>query len=138
MNMRKALFVALVFTILFSLYGVSVIGVQNGDGDVREVVQRYFSYLRDGDTGGILELVVEPMLSERKKLLEQNTAYPEFLRQMYNSAYMEIKNIRATKEGKRAVDVEIYLSEQDPSPLKTTFILKNIQNSWKLSEEISR
>jgi hypothetical protein len=112
-----------------------ILDLQAQENEVEAIIQDYFSYLKNGDIVGISSLVTYPLYGERKRLLTENSEYPEFLREFYRNASMEIKSIRATKQGRRAVDVEIYFSDQGP-PLETTFVLKKIQNSWKISEEI--
>lgn len=132
---RKSLFLIAALTILsLSLY--SVRNAQAQEREVEAVVENYFSYLKNGDIEGILSSLTDPILNERRKLLEENTAYPEFLRENYEGSYMEIKSIKKIKGDGRSVNVEIYFEEPGP-PLKTKFILKKVDNTWKISEEIS-
>lgn len=133
--MRRFLFLIVAFMIFFSFYiGLSLQAQE--EGEVELAVENYFEYLKRGDTQGVLNLLTDPLLSERRELLEGNTAYPEFLRERYENAYMEVKNTEKIKGNERAIDMEIYLGEQEP-PLKTRFILRKKSGSWKISEEIN-
>lgn len=132
---RKSLFLIATFIVLsLSLY--SVRNIQAQEYEVEAAVESYFSYLKNGDTDGILSLLTDPVLSERRKLLEENTTYPEFLRENYRGSDMEIKRVREIKGERKSVAVEIYFEQPGP-PLKTKFILERVDNSWKISEEIS-
>ncbi len=98
-------------------------------------IESFFSYLKSGDREGVLSLLTEPLLSERRELLEDNPEYSGFLKETYRSASIKIKNTEEIGQDKRAVNVDIYFSDQEP-PLETKFILKRENGSWKISEEI--
>ena len=132
--MKRFLFLALL--LIIPLLYSNVAHTEADKGEVGAVVESYYRYLRVGDTAGILSLLTEPLLSEKRELLEKNTAYPQFLREMYQSSYMEITKIKKVKGNKRAVDVEIYLDEVG-MPLKTRFILQIVNGSWKISDEVN-
>lgn len=133
--MRRFLFLALLGIIPLLYYNIA--HTEADEGEVEAVVESYYGYLRAGDTAGILSLLTEPLLSERRELLERNTAYPQFLREMYQSSYMEVTDIKKVKGNRRAVDVEIYLDEGQ-NPLKTRFILQIVNGSWKISNEVNQ
>lgn len=133
--MRRLILLALLFFTPFQLYGA--MNTEAKEGEEAAVVESYYGYLRAGDTAGILSLLTEPLLSERRELLEKNTAYPQFLREMYQSSYMEVTDIKKVKGNRRAVDVEIYLDEGQ-NPLKTRFILQIVNGSWKISNEVNQ
>jgi hypothetical protein len=129
--MRKLVLLPLALMLYVSLGNVPSV---NAAGDSIEItVQTYFDYLKSGDTEGILSCLTDPLLSERRSLLEKNTAYPDFLRDMYRSAYIVIKNV---EEDKGKIEAEIYLNEHDP-PLRSRFILKRPSGAWLISEEIN-
>jgi hypothetical protein len=130
--MKKFLFL-LALIILSSFYVMMGLKVQAGDAEAS--VQTYFEYLKDGDTEGILNILTDPLLSERRKLLEDNPEYPEFLKNTYQGANLEIKSTENIDKNKKAVDVEIHYV--DGSPLKARFLLKMVDNSWKIAEEIN-
>ena len=129
--MRKLVLLTLVLMIYAPLSHVA--SLKAAGGSIETTVQSYFDYLKSGETEGILSCLTDPLLSERRSLLEKNTAYPEFLRDMYKSAYIVIKNV---EEDKGEIEAEIYLNDEDP-PLKSRFILKHESGSWLISEEIN-
>jgi hypothetical protein len=61
-------------------------------GDAELLLETYFACLKAGDTRGILSLLADPLLRERRRLLEKNETNSEFLKQVYESASMVIKN----------------------------------------------
>ena len=132
--MKKSLFLTLLFMVSFLFYYVP--NSQAQEREIEVVMQDYLEYLRSGDTEGILSLLTDPLLSERRKLLERNSAYSEFLRDTYRGADMLIRGIKEIGTNKRAVDVEISFGDQG-APLKTRLILKREGGLWKISEEIS-
>lgn len=131
--MKKYLFLQSLI-ILFSFYIVANIKAQAGDAEMS--VETYFDYLKNGDTEGILNILTDPLLSERRTLLENNTDYPEFLRKTYEGANLEIRNVERVDKDIRMVEVEIHLGS-DGSSLKTKFLVKKVNDSWKISEEIT-
>ena len=132
--MKRVLF--FISLLIMSLLLYDIVDSEAKEPEVEAVVESYFECLRSGDTTGILNLITDPLLSERRELLEKNTAYPQFLREMYNNYYMKIINIRKIKGDKRAADVEVYLNNGE-TPLKTRFILQNVNGSWKISDEVN-
>ena len=133
--MRKTI----LFLISTSMISLLLYAVPNLHAEEREVeasIQNFFGYLKDGDTQSILSLLTEPILSEQRKLLENNSEYPEFLRKIYKNSYMVIKNTEKINRNKRAIDVEIYHGNLEP-PLEIRFILKRKKGLWKISEEIT-
>ncbi len=132
--MKSFVVLALLVITLFPIQGIS--DVEAKEAEVEAVVEGYFEYLKAGDTAGVLSLIADPLLSERRELLEKNTAYAEFLRDMYKNSYMKITNIKNIKGNKKAADVEIYLNEEE-TPIKTRLILQIINGSWKISNEVN-
>ena len=132
--MKRVLF--FISLLIMSLLLYDIVDSEAKEPEVEAVVESYFECLRSGDTTGILNLITDPLLSERRELLEKNTAYPQFLREMYNNSYIKIINIRKIKGDKRAADVEVYLNNGE-TPLKTRFILQNVNGSWKISDEVN-
>jgi hypothetical protein len=94
--MRSFVPLALLLIASFSLHGAFYADAK--EPGVESVVEDYFEYLRAGDTTGMLSLITDPLLSERRELLENNAAYPKFLRDMYKNSYMKITNITNIKE----------------------------------------
>lgn len=135
--MKKRLFMIWFFIMAFSFSFFHPLSLYAQNSEVETTIQDYFIYLKKGDTESILGSLMDPFHSQRRKLLTENSGYPQFLRDTYKDAYMEIKKIKTVEKGdKRAVDVEIYFNAQEP-PLKTTFILKEENGLWKISEEVS-
>ena len=133
--MKRVLFLGLLLILPLSIFITA--GAEADEGEVESVVQSYYGYLKLGDTAGVMSLLTDPLLSERRELLEKNSSYPQFLREMYESSYMKITEIKKIKGNKRAADVEIYLNEGQ-TPLKTRFILQNVNGSWKISNEVNK
>ena len=132
--MTRFMFLALLLMASFTNY--AAVDTEAKEPEVEAVVESYFEYLRAGDTAGILSLITDPLLSERRELLEKNSSYSEFLRDMYKNSYIQITNIKNIKGNKKAADVGIYLNEEE-IPIKTRLILQIINGSWKISNEVN-
>jgi hypothetical protein len=134
--MMKYLSLFLLFMISLSFFFYSALTLQAQEREIELSIENYFEYLRRGDTESILSLLTDPLLSEKRELLEKNTEYPESLRETYENASMLIKSVKMIDTQRGVADVEIYFDGQ-ASPLKIRFILKRKDGSWKISEEVS-
>jgi hypothetical protein len=74
-----------------------------------------FQAMKDGDVAVIEQYLSGQMSSEYKKLLEQNQAYPTFLRNFYKGATFSIASVTPTSDGDMVVDVVIQLGGGDKS-----------------------
>ena len=87
-----------------------------------------------GSCPGCCRLLDEPLLSQRKPLLQDNPAYAEFIVSRYRTLQVEILRVQPLDADHSAVDLELHL-EADAPPLRTRFILRRFQESWKLLSE---
>lgn len=99
------------------------------------VVETYFDALKSGDVQAVMTVITDPLLGSRKLLLEQNTAYPDYLRNYYRDAVLAIDRITSPADTVRTVDVSIAFPE-DANPLTIKFVLTDTPAGWKISEEL--
>jgi hypothetical protein len=97
-------------------------------------VDRYFQLLRTGRSPEVLALLDEPLLSQRRPLLQDNPAYAEFIASRYRNLQVEIVRVQLLDAEHSAVDLNLHLEAGAP-PLRTRFILRRYQESWKLLSE---
>jgi hypothetical protein len=60
---------------------------------VTETMVPYFEALKNGDVSTLQHLISGRMLERNKVLLEQNTEYPEFLRNYYRNVTFEVEKV---------------------------------------------
>ena len=132
--MRNLVFAILMFLMVFFHCQMQTLYAIEEEGKI--LVQKYFENLKIGDTSAILNILTDPILSEKRDLLENNPAYSSFLQKIYANSHIEINNMAATESGKKSVNVAIYFNDQGP-PQKARFILKLEDNVWKISEEMN-
>jgi hypothetical protein len=99
-----------------------------------ELIETLFIHLQQGDTDAIVELFTEPLLSKKKELFENNRSYSNFLKQTYRDAILTISKIEILDDDRSVADIEIQFANEDPA-LKTRFVLKNLNGTWKISSE---
>ncbi len=104
------------------------------EDDVRNVVVEFLQDLKKGNTTGVLELITDPMLSEREVLLQHNPNYPRILVNAYKNTEFEVSNIEKIDDLNYSVDIN-YLVDNE-AVKKTTFICQKNSDVWKVSEEI--
>ena len=131
--MKKIILVLFIINISVCMFPVSSLYAAAED-DVRLSTQTFFNYLKNGDNAGLLNVLTDPYLSEKKDLFKSE-AYRNHLRKIYKNAYMIITNVESSIPDERIVDVDIYF-ENEGIPLRTRFLLKRITDSWKVAEEI--
>ena len=128
--MQRCLWVVVV---LF-LSVVPGIGVQASERDAAALIEDFFAALKAGNTGAILELCTDPILTQKRDLLENNRTYSKFLRDTYEKASMAINQVRWLSESEYAVDAVFTFPDGEP-PLLVRFFVKNQAGVWKITSE---
>jgi len=105
-------------------------------GDEALFIDQYFDLLRSGQLPRVLPLLDEPLLSQRRPLLQDNPAYADFIVSRYRSLQVEVIRVQPLDAEHSAVDLALHL-EADTPPLRTRFVLRRYQDSWKLLSETS-
>lgn len=113
---------------------MAVMPITAAAGDEALFIDQYFDLLRSGQLPRVLPLLDEPLLSQRRPLLQDNPAYADFIVSRYRSLQVEILRVQALDADHSAVDLALHL-EADAPPLRTRFILRRFQESWKLLSE---
>ena len=80
--------------------------------EAREVIDRYFDALKQGDTQTIQSLLDGDLLTARKPLLN-NPSYPDHLISVYKDMAYEITALKALEDGVLAVDTTIVMNDQE-------------------------
>lgn len=70
------------------------------------VIFPYFKALKSGDVKEIKKYLSTSMYNENKRLLEENKAYPEFLRNYYKDAVFSVEKV-STVDGEAEFDVVV-------------------------------
>ena len=133
MRWIRYIIIVLVCGILISNLPIIHASDQN---DTRIVIGSYFEALKNGDVQTILNMLTDPLLGAKRGLLENNTAYPAYLKNYYENATMVIKEINYPKENMQIVKTEIIFTG-DIHSMKSQFILKNVDGAWKISQEMN-
>jgi hypothetical protein len=111
-----------------------LIGGEIGDKP-EDVIAAYFSGLKEGDVQKLIFLLTDPLLSEKRELLEEDATYPGFLRNYYRDATMLIKESTPIYENNICILMVEFFFKDDGNPSKIKFYLKNTDSGWKISEE---
>jgi len=77
--------------------------------EIRSSFDTLFRAMKDGNVAVIEQYFAGQMSAEDKKLLEQNTKYPAFLRNFYKGATFGISKLTPASDGNVIVDVVIQL-----------------------------
>jgi hypothetical protein len=96
-----------------------------------------FEAMKGGDVAVIEQHSAGAMLSEYKKLFEENQQYPAFLRSFYKGASFSIARVTPTPEGEVIVEVAIQLGGGSRSITKLH--AKRFDGSsptWKVTEVV--
>ena len=101
--------------------------------DPADIVQLYFSALKEGDIAGIKNVVSESFYSKSKVLLEQNTSYADFLRKSYNNTEIHIIDIDIS-DGQAFVRVE-QISDGNKRNETVLVLVTNDEGVWKIDQE---
>ena len=107
------------------------------DEELRNLMQTYFNALKNGDVEVLKGLLTDPVLADRRMLLEQNTAYPEHLRNYYKNAGMVVREVHLTDDENIRVVTAGISFEGEQNPVMIQFLLKNTDEGWKISQEES-
>jgi hypothetical protein len=124
------------FFVLISLcvYLAPTPSVEASERDATALMQTLFIALQEGDTGGIMDLCTDPLLAQKRDLLENNHTYSKFLRQTYGNASMIVKKIEMLDDFEGFIDVEFHFPIES-LPLKTRYLIKNQAGVWRIASE---
>jgi len=103
--------------------------------EIQILVTHFFDSLKTGDTDGIILSLTDPILDERRELLETNPEYSNQLKGVYDGIQIELGSVNIKKNDTALIAVQIKMS--DGMPRKTKLFCKKINGSWKISEELS-
>jgi hypothetical protein len=103
--------------------------------DPRGLMGVYFDALKNGDVETLITLLADPLLSSRRMLLEQNPAYPAYLRDYYKDSGMLVMGVRSTEDIHTQIVIAKISFEGDENPLLLQFLLKYTDEGWKIAEE---
>lgn len=112
MTKNKLFFSMLLIIICYSLLQAQEIPAANDiyEDVINENVLPFFEALKNGDVSSIKQHVAGEMYEKKKVLLEQNTEYPQFLRNYYQGVEFYVDNV--TKSGDYLL---VYISIEYPN-----------------------
>jgi len=121
----------LLSVVLFIMINIGVVHADPNDPD--KVVNAYFNALKNGDIETIKSLIDPDFYQKKKELLENNSAYSDFLKNYY--ADHEIQSMK--------IDVGDTMSSANVSfsPIKgknrwiKLILKKNKEGKWKIKDE---
>jgi hypothetical protein len=119
------------------LFSSSIAQEDDFKDEATRIILSYFDGLKNGDVQSLKTLLTDPMLSSRRLLLEQNTAYPEHLRNYYQDSDMLLTDVSLTDDSNIQIVTANIFFEGDENNLTIQFLLKNTDEGWKISEEES-
>ncbi|MGB3209605.1 MAG: hypothetical protein WBB19_02760 [Desulforhopalus sp.] len=133
----KIYYIFIMFVVIFQFASVSGNDAKASEsGDVRSVVIEFLHYLKNGNTDGVLSLITDPMLSERKVVLGRNPNYPVMLMDAYKKTDFQIMSVEKLDNLHYSVVVDSIVGDEIVK--KTEFICQKDDDSWKISEEIRK
>ena len=103
-------------------------------GEVESLVIEFFEYLKTGDTEAIISSLADPILSNHRRTL-RNPNYPYQLMQAYGGAEVVVKRTKIIND--HTVRTFVKIRKGDGIVSKTSFLIKKIDNRWKIADEIN-
>jgi hypothetical protein len=100
-------------------------------------VEGFLEALRRGDVDRARELLTDPLLGERRTLLERNPSYPAFLRDHYARAAIEIETVRRPAPEHAEVEASLRI-EPGAAPEHLLYLLRREGGAWKIAGEEAR
>lgn len=101
-----------------------------------DTVIQFFKASKNGDTKTIKQLISGSFYNQRKVLLEQNKEYPNFLREYYRGAELQMGNIIMEEDGTIGV-VDMGIQFPDGKVNTTKLLLKqDAAGIWKIVDEV--
>ena len=101
--------------------------------EAKEVVDRYFDALKQGDTNTIQNLLDGDLLTTQRALLN-NPNYPQHLVEMYKDATYVITTTETTGDGYLMVAAEIRLNDEES--MQTTYLLHRAARENTASDQL--
>jgi hypothetical protein len=102
--------------------------------ELTESFNTLFAAMKDGNVAVIEKYCSGGMLTEYRKLLEQNQEYPAFLRKFYKGASFRIASVTPVSDGERVVDVVIQLGDGSKSIARLTAQRSaDVPATWKVT-----
>lgn len=102
---------------------------------VTQTVMPFFQALKDGDVKAIKTYIDDPLYSKIKVLLNDNKAYPDYLRNWYAGASAEVAAITRMANGEYIIDLRI-LSPNRSADVTRLRIAENKQGNWKVVDQM--
>ena len=101
--------------------------------EAKEVVERYFDALKQGDTGSVQSLLDGDLLTTRKDLLN-NPTYPDTLIELYKETSYEITAMETLDDGLVAVDTKVSMNSQES--MSKRFLLQRTTRENTTSDQL--
>ena len=112
----------------------SNLSLADDTGEVESLVIDFFEYLKTGDTEGIISSLADPLVSDYGRTL-RNPNYPYQLMQAYGGADVVVKRTEIIND--HTVRTFVKIRKGDGSVSKASFLIKKINDRWKIADEIN-
>jgi len=124
-------------TCLLIVFMACALPLQAGDG-VMETVERYTQALGTGDVSELKAVLGGRMYAKRRILLEENTEYPDFLRQHYAGAsFSSAVSSRTSSRYSDGTLVDVSMLMSSGKTVTTTLVLQPVDGAgWKIIDEL--
>ena len=133
-NLKDAVMIRFVFVLIsLTVFITAGSGAEASEDELAAFVQTFFISLKAGDVEAILDRCADPLLAQKRDLLQNNRDYPEFLRQTYEGATLVVNRINRVDDLESAADVEFHFPEGPP--LRVRFYLEQHDGVWKIASE---
>jgi len=135
-TMTRYLIIGAILTIMILPYTQPVLrtAAASDREDIELLMRTFFDHLSSGNTDGILTCLTEPMLHQRKELLEKNPNYPDLLRKVYQDARIDLGELKVIDNNTMIISVKITKSNNHIR--NTAFLCRKDHGFWKISEEV--
>ncbi len=122
-------------TILFLVLIFALLSLQNSyAAEPSDAITAYFQALKDGDVGKIKQYIAGDFYEKNKVLLENNPDYPEFLRNFYQGADLEIG--KSVKSGDTVIIEMRTIFPNGSTGVNKLRLKESSDGDWKIVEEI--
>ncbi|NNF99956.1 MAG: hypothetical protein HKM93_11305 [Desulfobacteraceae bacterium] len=133
--MRKINFIYIGLILFCTMIGVfSTVSWAEDEIKAEALVKSYYSHLQNGNTSEILNMIIDPLLSERSSMLS-NPLYANYLKNIYSGASASVRYIGDIYNTQCRVELTILRAGQSV-PKSSVFTLKRVNDEYKLAQEI--
>ena len=122
---------------LYILFCILFISINSGYADTlspRDTMEHFFHALKNGDIGNFQNLIAGGYYIKKRKQIENNAKYSEFLRNYYQNSVFKISGMQ-WDHASVFFDVEV-ITDGSLSAYNRYRLDKNGNGQWRITEEL--